>query len=447
MPDKPAPVIVIFGITGDLSRRKLLPALYHLFERRMFSPDTRIIGTSRHELTKEDLLHLIEASVNDKDESCKPDTLEIIAGALDTIQIDPNNEADYKKLKTKLHNLDKAGKRGRLFYMSIPPTAYGPIVKSLSQVGLNDEQNRILLEKPFGYDLKSAEEAVELVSQAFSETQVYRIDHYLAKETAQNLLAFRMHNPIFVPLWNNQHIECVHVRQFETIGIEGRANFYEQTGALRDMIQSHLMQLLALTLMDVPEDITSTSIHNAKLGFLNTLNLADPGSALRGQYEGYKSEVDNPSSSVETYVKTELSSNSMTWRGVQLILEHGKAMNETIADITIAFKTPGERRRNSLIFQIQPNEGISLDLVVKEPGITTDMKHTALDFRYKDVFSGASTVDAYERVLMDAINGDQSLFASDDEVLTTWRILQPLLDTWKGNDTDLKIYRVGKAHL
>jgi glucose-6-phosphate 1-dehydrogenase len=447
MANKPAPVIVIFGITGDLSKRKLLPSLYHLFERGLLSSDTQIIGTSRKELTKEDLLHNIETSVSAIDEACKPETLAMMASSIDTIQIDPEKQTDYKMLKAKLDNLDQKEKRGRLFYMSIPPTAYAPIIKHLSSVGLNTDQNRILLEKPFGYNLASAQEAVSLVSHAFSEEQIYRIDHYLAKETAQNLLAFRQHNPIFVPLWNNQHIECVHVRQFETIGIEGRANFYEQTGALRDMIQSHLMQLLALTLMDIPEDMTSESIHKAKLGFLEQLDLADPKMSKRGQYENYRSEVDNLSSNTETYVRTELSSQAEHWKGVELILEHGKAMNETIADITIAFKSPRERRRNSLTFTIQPNEGISLDLVVKEPGLTNDMKHTALTFRYKDVFSDAPTIDAYERVLMDAINGDQSLFASDAEVLTTWRILEPLLDAWTDNDHGLIIYPTGTGNI
>jgi glucose-6-phosphate 1-dehydrogenase len=331
--------------------------------------------------------------------------------------------------------------------MSIPPAAYDPIIKNLALVGLSDDQNRILLEKPFGYDLKSAEDAIKIVGQAFKEKQIYRIDHYLAKETAQNLLAFRLHNPIFMPLWSSQHIDFIHVRQFETIGIEGRANFYEQTGALRDMIQSHLMQLLALTLMDTPEDMTSEAIHVSKQNFFSELNLAEPKDVIRGQYKGYKEEVDNPNSSTETYVKLHLTSQAEMWRETEIILEHGKAMSETAADITIAFKTPHERRRNSLTFQIQPNEGISLDLVVKEPGFENNMKHTALDFRYRSAFKDVPYVDAYERVLMDAIQGDQSLFASDEEVLTTWKVLQPILDNWANNSDGLVIYPVGSEGL
>lgn len=438
-----APVIIIYGVTGDLSKRKLLPALYHLFEQEVLPSDTKVIGVSRRDFPVEDFLHAIEESVNAQKEDCRAETLSLLSKSIDTIKIDPENEPDYTHLKAKLDTLDKGGKRNRLFYMSIPPAAYEPIVRNLSKVGLNTEQDRILLEKPFGYNLASAEQTVAQVHEAFSENQIYRIDHYLAKETAQNLLAFRMHNPIFLPLWSNEHIDSVHVCQSETLGIEGRANFYEQTGALRDMIQSHLMQLLALTLMEVPADMTSEAIHEAKQEFFKNLRPASPKDAIRGQYNKYKDEVGNPSSTTETYVKLKLSSNDPKWKDTEIILEHGKALSETIADIRIAFKTPHERRRNSLSFQIQPNEGISLDLVVKEPGFETVMKHASLDFRYKNTFKDAVSVDAYERVLMDAVRGDQSLFASDEEVLTTWKILQPLLDAWEDNDNGLRTYDIG----
>ncbi len=439
MTNQSAPVIVIFGITGDLSKRKLLPAVYHLFHKKLLPTGTQIIGTSRSPLSKADLMHLIEGSLNDRDEACEDEALNQLNASIDTVQIDPEKLSDFQKLKDKLDDLDNNANHSRLFYMSIPPSAYGPIISNLKATGLNSEANRILLEKPFGYNLTSATEAVKLVGSAYQAEQIYRIDHYLAKETAQNLLSFRLHNPIFVPLWNNGHIDSVHVRQFETLGIEGRVNFYEQTGALRDMIQSHLMQILALTLMDVPENMTSKAIHAAKLKFFASLQEARPTKAIRGQYQTYRQEVGKDSN-VETYVKLELSSQLTAWQGVPLLLEHGKGMNRTLADITIAFKSAGERRRNSLTFQIQPNEGISLNLLIKEPGLTNNMTHTALDLKYKDVFKSAHTVDAYERVLMDAVRGDQSLFASDEEVLTTWRILQPLLDTWADNDEGLRIY-------
>ncbi|HEX5744579.1 MAG TPA: hypothetical protein VFX84_03990, partial [Candidatus Saccharimonadales bacterium] len=274
---------------------------------------------------------------------------------------------------------------------------------------------------------------------------IYRIDHYLAKETAQNLLAFRMHNPIFVPLWNNEHIRQVRIKAYETIGIEGRAAFYEQTGALRDFIQSHLMQLLSITLMDAPADMSSKAIHEAKRHFLEGLEPADPAEAVRGQYAGYREEVGNPGSHVETYTSLRLKHGSRRWQGTDMLLETGKALDRKSTEIAVEFKTPHERQRNGLIFQVQPDEGISLDLVVKEPGFEDRMEHAALDFRYHDTFRDRQHIDAYERVLMDAIRGDRSLFASDHEVLATWRVLQPVLEAWTGSGEGLAEYEPGST--
>ncbi len=443
----PAPIIVIFGITGDLSKRKLLPALYHLLKEGLLSEDTAIIGTSRKDLTAKELLNTVELCVLEKDKVCDPAGLEKVKKALRTIQVDPNESSDYTKLKGLIDEIDPRAKKAHLFYMSVPSSAYGPIIKHLAASGLNDSNSRLLLEKPFGYDFSSAEKLIKVVNSAFSEKQIYRIDHYLAKETAQNLLAFRLHNPIFMPLWNCQHIQSVHIRAFETIGIEGRANFYEQTGALRDFVQSHLMQLLSLTMMDLPESMTSDAIHAAKQNFFKSLAPADPKLAVRAQYDGYKEEVKNPDSFSETYARIQLSDNSADWQGTEIILETGKAMAEKLTDITIEFKTPHERRRNSLTFQIQPNEGISLDLVVKEPGLDNRMKHAALDFRYDNTFQDYEFFDAYERVLMDVVGGDQSLFASDQEVLETWRVLQPIIEAWGASDSNLLSYSAGAKEI
>jgi glucose-6-phosphate 1-dehydrogenase len=443
---KPAPpVVVIFGITGNLSKGKLLPALYHLLSQDLLPEETKIIGISRRPLTPEELLSTVELCVLEKDKVCDPVGLKRVSAAIQTLQLDPEQPADYQQLKALLDSFDGATKRKRLFYMSIPATAYPPIIKNLAAAGLNEERNRLLLEKPFGYSLSSAEQLIKLLSEDFQESQIYRIDHYLAKETAQNLLAFRMHNPIFVPLWNSGHIQHVHIRIKQTIDIEGRAAFWEQTGALRDLIQSHLMQLLSITLMDVPDDMSSQAIHVTKQHFLEELAPADPSQAVRGQYSGYRDEVGNSDSTVETYASLHLKHTSKRWSGTNILLEAGKALDQKTTDITIEFKTPHERRRNSLIFRIQPNEGISLDLVVKEPGFADNMHHAALDFRYKDTFHGKQHIDAYERVLMDAVRGDQSLFASDREVLATWRVLQPILDDWERSGQGLLTYKAGSG--
>lgn len=438
-----APVIIIFGITGDLSKRKLLPAIYHLLSRGSLSPDTKIVGVSRQQITKEALLDTVRLCILERNEECDDITMKKVNDSFSTFQLDPSNDDDFKRLKAVLDDFDINAPKERIFYMSIPASAYEPIIFRLASHGLNQSRDRILLEKPFGYDSLSAEKSIAVVQQAFKENQIYRIDHYLAKETAQNLLTFRLHNPIFTPLWNGEHIQSIQVRQYETRSIEGRAHFYEQTGALRDMIQSHLMQLLALTMMDLPEDMSSTSIHFAKESFLRGLREADPELATRAQYDSYRDEVNNPNSNVETYVKLKLHHNSEHWRDTEIVVETGKGLDQNIADIVIEFKTPHERRRNSLTFQIQPNEGISLDLVVKEPGFNNDMRHTALEFRYDNVFKDYQQVDAYERVLMDAVHNDQALFASEVEVLENWRILQPIISSWQNSGDDLKFYHLG----
>lgn len=438
-----APVIVIFGITGDLSKRKLLPALYHLLSQDMLPEATKIIGLSRHELNTEELLDSIELCVLEKDNICDPVGLARVKNSLQGMQLDPENPDDFHRLSDLLASFDNDGPATRLFYMSVPPAAYPPIVGQLAGAGLNDERTSLLLEKPFGYNLESAEELVSLVDQHFSEDHIYRIDHYLDKETAQNLLAFRLHNPIFTTLWNSQHITQIRITATETIGVEGRAAFYEQTGALRDFVQSHLMQLLSIAMMDLPVDMSSHAIHQSKQAFIEQLQPASPEQSVRGQYNGYKDEVNNPGSFVETYAKLRLQHSAERWQGTEIVLETGKGLHAKSTEVIIEFKEPGEERSNRLIFRIQPNEGIGLDLVVKEPGYENNLHQTALEFNYHSAFSADQHIDAYERVLMDAVRGDQSLFASKAEVLGSWRVLDPLMKAWQQNGDGLRHYDLG----
>ncbi|MDB5184800.1 MAG: zwf [Candidatus Saccharibacteria bacterium] len=439
---KPA-VIVIFGITGDLSKRKLLPALYRLFTEEMLPLDTKIIGVSRRDLNIDELLGSVELCVLENDNVCDPEGIARLRAALSAFKLEPNTDEDYHALRAHLDALDESQPRERIFYMSIPPSAYTPIVEHLASSGLNDERSRLLLEKPFGYDLKSAEALIGVVKNHFTEPQIYRIDHYLAKETAQNLLTFRLHNPIFTPLWNNDHIERVVISAREKLGVESRSDFYDHTGALRDLIQSHLMQLLALVMMDIPASMSSHDIHLSKQYFLEQLLPADPAQAERAQYDSYRDEVQNPDSTTETYAKVHLKHSAERWQGVDLILETGKAMPEKSTSISIEFKSPGAQHRNSLTFQVQPNEGIRLELTVKEPGFESTMRQAALDFTYKTMFADEKHIDAYERVLVDAVRADQALFASATEVLATWRLLQPVIDQWAKDSHDLVIYPGG----
>ena len=440
-----APVIIIFGITGDLSKRKLLPALYHLLSEGLLPTDTKILGISRRPLNVNELLGSVELCVLEKDNVCNPEGIKRLRDAMEAIQLDPAKPQDFKNLQAKLDEYDAttSDKRERLYYMSIPPDAYAPIVEQLGKQKLNDSRSRLLLEKPFGYDIASAEELIKIVSAHFKEDQIYRTDHYLAKDTAQNLLTFRLYNPIFSSLWNSQNIKRVHIRAIEEIGIEGRAEFYEHTGALRDLIQSHLLQLLALSLMDLPADLSSDQIHRSKQYFLEQVMPAHPKQAVRAQYATYTQEVKDTESTTETFVRLHLKHSAERWQEVDIILETGKALAKKDTSITIEFVTTHDHPSNNLRFQIQPNEGISLELVVKEPGLKTTMVHKSLTFDYETAFKADQHIDAYERVLLDAISGDQSLFASSNEVSATWRIIQPLLDDWKKDSKDLKLYRVG----
>jgi glucose-6-phosphate 1-dehydrogenase len=435
-----AAVIIIFGITGDLSKRKLLPALYDLFKEEVLGPDTKIFGTSRRELDKAELLSSVELDALSDDQTPSPKIVDKMNQALSVLQIDPENDDDYEKLKTKLDELDDSNKRLRLYYMSVPSSAYEPIVDHLAKHGLNDDRSRLMLEKPFGHDLNSAEASIKSVHSAFKEEQIYRIDHYLAKEMSQNIIEFRLKNPVFNKLWNSDSIASVHIKQHETLGIEGRADFYEQTGALRDVLQNHLMQLLAISLMTAPSDLSSEAIHKAKLEFFNSLEPADPNKAVRAQYDGYKEEVENPASTTETYAKVSLRSKSDQWKNIDFTLEHGKAMPETLASVTIHFKNDFQDIPSSLTFRIQPNDGIIWEVQSKKPGLDNKVKTAEMDLLYKDVFKGIKAYDAYEKVIVDSIRGDQSLFASDDEVIVTWQVIQPVIDAWTSDAENLKSY-------
>jgi glucose-6-phosphate 1-dehydrogenase len=443
---RPGPVIVIFGITGDLSKRYLLPALYHLMRHDLLPADTKIVGISRRELTPEELLKTVELCVLETDKVCDPEGLKKVHQALQTQKLDPAHSGDFNALQEVLDNFDTGHKRTRLLYMSVPAGAYGPIVEQLGRAGLNDGRTRLLLEKPFGSDLASAAQLIELVARVFDEEHVYRIDHYLAKEGAQNLLGFRSHNPAFIPLWNGKHIDTITVSANEAIGIEGRSSFYEQTGALRDFVQNHLVQLLATTLMDVPEELNSAAVHANKHAVLSKLAPANPGHATRGQYKGYRHETGNPESTVETYVRLELHSEAPQWQGATFVLETGKAMAERRAQIEVRFKAPPGQEANSLVFHIQPEEHISINLANSDKGFEAAARQANLDYRFKDAPDNRQRLDAYERVLTDAVHGDQLLFAGSNEILESWRILQPLLDAWGRTGEGLVIYPKGSAY-
>jgi glucose-6-phosphate 1-dehydrogenase len=412
--------LVIFGITGDLAQRKLLPALTNIIQAEK-SEELAIIGVSRRHVEQFQVLGEHHGN---------------LSGTTTLFQMDLSNADDYHRLSDYI---DRQTDEQVLFYLSVPPDSAGQIVENLGKAGLNTPNNKILFEKPFGTDLISAKAMIDHTAAYFNESQIYRIDHYLAKEMAQNLITFRSQNVIFSYLWSNKYIERIEVIALESITIEGRAAFYEQTGALRDVVQGHLLQLLALTLAPLSDDMNWDSLPTRRQAALDAILPVDPSKTRRAQYEGYRTEASNPNSTVETFVSLELQSTDETWQGVPMALTTGKALDGKKTEVRIHFRRINESQSNYLIFKIQPDEGISIDLVTKKPGYDQEVEHQKLSYMYP---SDTRLPDAYEQVLVDAMNSRKSLFATSGEVLRAWEILAPLQENWK-NNPEIQLYPVG----
>lgn len=431
---KPSTILVIFGISGDLAQRKLLPGLQKLSVEGLLG-DIRILGVSRQAINGDELL---KGVLGDKSSSLES-MFEVVT--MDVAELD-----DYRALRQKIETIGDPESQV-IFYLSVPPVATLPIVERLGTAGLNDSRTKLLLEKPFGVDLESAKEAIAKVAEYFDEAQVYRIDHYLAKEMAQNIIAFRSHNAIFRNLWHANFVEKIDIVASEKIGIEGRANFYEQTGALRDFVQNHLMQLMALTLMDIPAGFDMKELparrQKALEAIIGIQTYDMHSQVVRGQYEGYQKEADNPGSTTETFVGLKLYSQDERWRGVPISLATGKHLARQATEVRVYFKRTHAAESNLLVLHIQPKEGIEIDLWAKKPGYEKDYEKMSLQFNYKQ--PAGKPVEAYERVLLDAFGSDKSLFTGADEVLASWRILQPIQEKWAFDAADLKIYQPGTA--
>jgi len=448
-------IIVIFGITGDLSKRYLLPSLYHLIKDGLLDDKTEIVGVTRGTTTASELLDSTELCGEVDNHTCDPDALEKMRSHTTMFQMDLTEASDYTKLHTMLDEMEtRIGVcMNRLYYLSIPPQVYMPVIRLMGKAGLNtscqhgEAMTRLLVEKPFGFNLQSARELIKETGEVFGEEQIFRIDHYLAKETVQNILTFRFKNPIFENLWNSKYISGITISAHEKIGIEGRGTFYEPLGALRDFIQSHLMQVLAIVTMDKPEIFDSEHIHKAKQELMQKIE-AVPGDkvvtrALRGQYNGYRDEVKNADSITETYAAVTVYIDNERWQKVPIRLSTGKALSERKTEITVSFDGETGEKVNHLRFRIQPNEGIELDLLTKKPGFSDELQTTIMDFSYANDFASHGHPDAYERVLVDAVRGDHTLFATDEEVLASWRVLQPVVNEWSKNGSDLVFYKPG----
>jgi glucose-6-phosphate 1-dehydrogenase len=448
-PTKPA-AFVIFGGTGDLARRKIIPALYQLHARGLTDPASIIVGVSRDpNMDDAGFRGVIQESV----EASGTKGPEVAAWAKNGFYcpVGAGTEEEFTDLRSRLTALENQFHLpgNRVFYLSLPPQAFPSTITGLGEAGLNRSRGwaRLVIEKPFGRDLASAEALNQLVHQYFDESQVYRIDHYLGKETVQNLLVFRFANAMFETLWNRDHIENIEITVAEELGVEQRAGYYEQAGALRDMVQSHLTQLLALVAMEVPSAFEASAIREEKVKALRSVAPISPSDAVFWQYTagriggkpvpGYREEPGvSPTSNTETFVALRLGLDNWRWQGVPFYLRTGKRMARRSTEIRVSFrKAPvwmfrdiqdTKPQANTLVITLQPNEGFRLYFDVKAPGDPFRLQRLTLHFSYDEAFK--SLPEAYQTLLLDVLRGDQTLFVHGDEVETSWRMYAPLLD-------------------
>jgi len=452
-------LVVIFGGTGDLTRRKLVPALYDLACIGCTSPHFDVLGVGRTKLTDDEFrTRLREGASNSKDtRNFSDDGWNDFAKRLHYLIGDANQPDFYPELKARIEEMQKNGaSKNLLFYVSTQASLAPPIVEGLGSASLsrnNEGWTRIILEKPFGRDLKSAQELNEIVSRVFDEQSVYRIDHYLGKETVQNILMFRFGNSMFEPVWNRNYIEYIEITAAEKLGVEGRGAFYEETGALRDMVANHMLQLLMLTAMEPPVAFDADAVRGHKVEVLRAIapmSKEEVGRrTVRGQYgpgeidgkpvPGYRQEPGvHPDSQTETYAAVEFHVDNWRWAGVPFYVRAGKRLANQLTEIAIHFKrtpqalfshSPKDVHHNVVTMRIQPNEGIALSFGAKQPGLQMRAARVNMDFSYHDAFGGETPV-AYETLLLDAMRGDATLFTRRDEVEAEWRIITPIEEAW-----------------
>lgn len=469
--------LVIFGASGDLTYRKLIPAIFDLYMQNSLPNNFAVVGVARTQMSDLDFREKMKGGLkmfaSSKGQDVSDVNIEAFVKLLHYISIETDQESDYVLLKNKLNALDVENKTNGnyIFYLSTPPKLYPIIPKLLAKQGLNKEENgsfrRIIIEKPFGTDYQSAKELNKSLLEDYEEDQIYRIDHYLGKETVQNVLVTRFANGIYEPLWNRNYIQHIEITSAESLGVESRGGYYDSSGALRDMVQNHLLQLLALVAMEPPMALNSMAIRNEKMKVFQALRPISHDdlykNIIRGQYlgsrvkgeqvKGYREEVGvNPDSRTETFFAMKLFVDNWRWGGVPFYIRTGKRLPTRVTEVVIHFKpTPQNifvdnkefcNDGNKLVLRIQPDEGILLKTGMKIPGSGYEVKEVNMDFKYSQL-EGTYVPDAYERLILDCMVGDSSLFIRADALEQTWLFVQPIIDFCKQENAPLYGYPAG----
>ncbi|MBN8630844.1 MAG: glucose-6-phosphate dehydrogenase [Rhodobacterales bacterium] len=451
--------LVIFGGTGDLARRKILPGLYRRFLSGQMVAESRIIGAARADLTDAAYREQVRAAITEFVPKARQDAemIEAFLGRIHYVAIDATGTGGWAKLKG-LMRADVV----RAFYFSVAPSLFGAIAQRLSEYGIADAWSRIVVEKPFGRDLASAKALNEVLAKHFNETQIYRIDHYLGKETVQNLMAVRFANILFEPLWKAEYIDHVQITVAETVGVDGRGAYYDKSGAMRDMVQNHMMQLLCLIAMEPPYHFDPDAVRDEKLKVIRALKPVPPEHIVRGQYgagRGEKSYVvhsEDPASKTESYIALKVAISNWRWQGVPFYLRTGKRLRARASEIAITFRQPPHAifddatgwHENVLVIRLQPNEGMDLMVMIKEPGPGgMRLMQVPLDMSFADALGAEAedVPDAYERLIMDVIRGNQTLFMRGDEVEAAWAWTDPIIQGWEARGDKPQTYDPGSS--
>ncbi len=452
--------LVIFGATGDLSHRKILPSLYRRYLVHQIPEGARIIGAARSAMDGDEFRETARAALKQfvEPKLYRQEVIDAFIGMVDYVAVDATGDGGWEELREKLGDDDG---RIRAFYLSVAPSLFAPIAARLSQGGIATPTSRIVVEKPLGHDLASARALNRELSQHFNETQIYRIDHYLGKETVQNLMAIRFANALFEPLWNSHYVEQVQITVAESIGVAGRGAYYDQSGAMRDMVQNHLMQLLCLTAMEPPSKFDPDAVRDEKLKVIRALDPLKLADTVRGQYRAgggdgsYLEHVGDPNSRTESFVALRVHVSNWRWSGTPFYLRTGKKLSARMSEICVVFKHPPHTifpqvealRGNALIIRLQPNEGITLRVAIKDPGPGgMRLVEVPLDMTFASTLGPDGDLpEAYERLIMDVIRGNQTLFMRGDEVEAAWAWADPILAAWEDSGSRPMPYDPGSA--